>query len=197
MKRSRVIVGAAVFLAAATPLFLLSCVTYGVRYGTLTKIYDDADVVFPSLASILWFFGPLDWWSYFTPVALAVGVAARIRKPMSLPILSAILACSVIQSVVIYGAFQPFAKLGSVMGYPPPTPYPLAPLTANVVMLIGAVVYAVWSIRGNFQGGLPQQENPKLRFKSEVQQSDVQDKQLFMSTGGRSGGEDDGGHRDE
>jgi hypothetical protein len=132
-----------------------------VRYGILTKIYDDADVVFPNLASILWFFGPLDWWSYFTPVALAVGVAARLRKPMSLPILSAILAFSVIQSVVIYGAFQPFAKLGSVMGYPLPAPYPVAPLTANVVMLIGAVLFAVISIRRSFQGELPEQENPK------------------------------------
>ena len=157
MKRSRVIVGAAVFLAAATPLFLLSCVTYGVRYGILTKIYDDADVVFPSLARILWIFGPLDWWSYFTPVALAVGVAAKIRTPVSLPILSAILAFSVIQSVVIYGAFQPFAKLGSVMGYPLPAPYPVAPLTANVVMLIGAVLFAVMAIRRSFQGGLPEQ----------------------------------------
>ncbi len=168
MKRSRVIVGAAIFLAAATPLFLLSCVTYGVRYGILTKIYDDADVVFPSLARILWIFGPLDWWSYFTPVALAVGVAAKIRTQVSLPILSAILAFSIIQSVVIYGAFQPFAKLGSVMGYPPPAPYPLAPLTANVVMLIGAVFFAVMSIRRSFQGGLPEQENPKANRSCEA-----------------------------
>ena len=168
MRRSRVIVGAAVFLVAATPLFLLSCVTYGVRYGILTKIYDDADVVFPSLASFLWFFGPLDWWSYFTPVALAVGVAARIRTPVSLPILSAILAFSVIQSVVIYGAFQPFAKLGSVMGYPLPSPYPVAPLTANLAILIGAVLFAVISIRRSFQGGLPEQENPKVNKSREA-----------------------------
>jgi hypothetical protein len=166
MKRSRVIVGAAVFLVAATPLFLLSCVTYGVRYGILTQIYKNADVDLPSLASILWFFGPLDWWSYFTPVAFAVGVAARIHKPMSLPILSSILAFSVIQSVVIYGAFQPFAKLGSVMGYPLPAPYPVAPLIANVVMLIGAVLFAVMSIRRSFQGELCEQEIPKAKEKA-------------------------------
>ena len=160
MKRSRVIVGASVFFAAATPLFLLSYVTYGVRYGILTNIYDDADVVFPSLARILWFFGPLDWWSYFTPVALAVGVAARIRTPMSLPVLLVILTASIIQAVVIYGAFQPFAKLGSVMGYPIPAPYPTAALTANAIMLTGAVLFAMMSIRRNFQDGFPERENP-------------------------------------
>ena len=146
----------AVFLTAATPLFLLSFVTYGIRYGILTRIYDKAEVVIPYLARILWFFGPLDWWSYVTPVSLAVGVAARVRTPMSLPILSAILASSVIQSVVIYGAFQPFVKLGSVMGYPLPSPYPAAPLTANVAMLTSAVLFAVMSIRQNFNGGPPE-----------------------------------------
>ena len=87
---------------------------------------------------------------------------------MSLSILSAILAFSVIQSVVIYGAFQPFAKLGSVMGYPLPAPYPLVPLIANVVMLIGALLFAVWSIRRSFQGGLPEQENPKANKSCEA-----------------------------
>jgi hypothetical protein len=149
MTRTRIIVWLAVALAAATPLFLLSCVTYGVRYGTLTKIYDDADVVFPWLAGILWYFGPLDWWSYITPVALAVGVAARVRATFRWTILSAFLAFSVIQSIVIYGAFQPFSKLGSIMGYPLPAPYPLVPLLVNIAMLASAVLFAVMSIRRN------------------------------------------------
>ena len=155
-------------MAAATPLFLLSCVTYGVRYGMLTKIYDDADVVFPSLARFLWVFGPLDWWSYVTPVAFAVGVAARIRKPLRSSLLSAFLAFSVIQSVVIYGAFQPFAKLGSVMGYPPPTPYPMVPLLVNVAMLVSSLLFAVISIRRSFQCGLAEHENPKANKSCEA-----------------------------
>jgi len=154
MTRSRVIVGLAVVLASATPLYLLSTVTYGVRYGILTRIYDEADIVFPSLARILWPFGPLDWWSYITPVALAVGVAARIRSILSLPILSAMLAFSVIQSIVIIGAFEPFAKFGSVMGYPEPAPYPMLPLIMNVAMLTGASLFALMSIRRNVRTGL-------------------------------------------
>jgi hypothetical protein len=146
MMKSRIIVAASVFLAAATPLFLLSYVTHGVRCGILTKIHDDADVVFPRLARILWIFGPLDLWSYLTPLALAVGAAARIRTSMRLSGLSAILGFSVIQSLLIYGAFQPFANLGSVTGYPPPAPYPIAALTANIVMLLGAVLFALVSI---------------------------------------------------
>jgi hypothetical protein len=124
-----------------------------VRYGILTKIYDDADMVFPSLAHILWIFGPLDWWSYITPAALAVGIAARIRAPMSIPIMSGILAFSVIQSVVIYGAFQPFSKLGSIMGHPLPAPYPVAPLAINIAMMILAMLFAVVSIRRSLQNG--------------------------------------------
>ena len=137
----------AVALAAATPLYLLSYVTDGVRYGTLTKIFDDADVTFPRLAAILWPFGALDWWSYITPVALAFGVAARIRTSFSLTILSGFLTFSVVQSIVIYGAFQPYSELGKVMGYPLPAPYPLVPLIVNIAMVASAVLFAVLSIR--------------------------------------------------
>ena len=61
MTRSRIIVGLSVFLASATPLYLLSKVTYGVRYGFLTRIYEESDQVFPVLARIIWPFGALDW----------------------------------------------------------------------------------------------------------------------------------------
>lgn len=170
MKRSRVIVGLAVFVATATPLLLLSCVTDGVRYGILTKIYDDADIVFPSLARALWIFGPLDWWSYITPIALAVGIAARIRVSLSSSFLSAVVAFSVIQSLVIYGAFQPFVKLGSAMGYPLPAPYPTLPLIVNAAMVIGALLFAATSIRRNIRGGFPGQQI--IRAKSRAASGD-------------------------
>lgn len=149
MNRSRLVLALAVFLASTTPLFLLSRVTDGGRHGVLTKIYDDADLVFPVLARGLWVFGPLDWWSYVTPLAFAVGVSARLRMTLGRPILSGILAFSLVQSLVVYTAFQPFARLGSVVGHPPPSPYPVAPLVVNVAMLIGAVLFAILSIRRN------------------------------------------------
>jgi hypothetical protein len=152
-------VGLAVLIASATPLYLLASVTYGVRYGILTGIYDKADIVFPGLARILWPFGPLDWWSYITPVVLAVGVAARIRAILSLPILSAMLAFSIIQSIVIVGAFEPFAKFGGVMGIPEPAPYPMLPLILNIALLTGASLFALMSIRRNLRNGLSERTN--------------------------------------
>jgi hypothetical protein len=155
MTRSRIIVGLAVFLASATPLYLLSSVTYGVRYGILTKIYEDADIVFPILARVLWPFGPLDWWSYITPFAFAVGVAARIRSVLSLPFLASLFGFSVIQSIIMIGAFQPFEKFGSVMGYPEPAPYPMLPLAINVGLVVGSTAFAwasVWRASVNWTG---------------------------------------------
>ena len=152
MKKSRIIVGLAALLTSATPLYLLSNVTYGVRYGFLTKIYEDSDQVFPLLARILWPFGPLDWWSYITPVGLAVGVSASVRSVFRSPILIAMLAFSVIQSIVIVGAFEPFEKMGRIMGYPEPDPYPILPLVINVAMVVASSLYAmnaVWQASGN------------------------------------------------
>ena len=153
MTISRIIVGLAALLASATPLYLLSRVTYGVGYGYLTGIYEDSDMKFPFLARILWPFGPLDWWSYITPVALAVGVAASVRFVFRTPILIAMLAFSVIQSVVIVGAFEPFEWLGRSMAeYLEPPPYPMRPLLINVAMVVTSSLYAVnavWRASGN------------------------------------------------
>jgi len=113
----------------------------------LTKSHDDADMVFPGLARILWLFGPLDWWSYITPVAFAVGVAARINVWFRTPVLCAILAFSIMQTIVILGAFEPFAKIGESMGYPEPTPYPALPLVINAAMAAISMLFASASIR--------------------------------------------------
>ena len=146
MIRSRIIVGFSVFLASATPLYLLSSVTYGVRYGILTKIYQDSDIVFPILARALWPFGPLAWWSYITPIAMAVGVSARIRSILNLPFLAALFGFCAIQSIIIIGAFEPFQKFGGVMGYPEPTPYPMLSLVINVGLVVGSLIFAIASV---------------------------------------------------
>ncbi len=146
MTRSRIIVGLSVLFASATPLYLLSCVTYGVRYGFLPRIYEESDQVFPVLARILWPLGPLDWWSYITPIALAVGVAARIRSVLSLPLLAALLGFTVIQSIMIIGAFEPFEKFGRIMGNPEPAPYPMLPLAINIAFVVASSAFAAISV---------------------------------------------------
>ncbi len=147
MTRSRIIIWLAVFVATATPLFLLSRVTYGVRYGILAKIYSDADMMIPPLAQILWPLGPLDWWSYLTPISIATGVAAKVPAVVRTSVLSALLTFSFVQGIVIYGAFVPFWKLGAIMGHPAPTPYPTLPLVINVGTVAASLLFAVHAIR--------------------------------------------------
>lgn len=146
MIRTRIIVGLAVLVLTAFPLFVLSNLTYGYRYGIITGIYDKADMVFPPLATFFWPFGPLDWWGYITPVALAIGVGASLRSPIRLGALLGMLVFSVIQAVLIFAAYQPYAKLGIIMGYPLPAPYPILPLLINLAMVVSAIAFTVFSM---------------------------------------------------
>jgi hypothetical protein len=146
---SRIFVGLAVLVATTTPFYLLSKVTFGIRYGIITKIYDDADIALPLIARLLWPLGALDWWSYIAPVAFAVGVAARIRTAIRSSVLAALLGFGIAQSILIFGAFAPFSKFGEVMGYPVPAPYPVLPFEVNVAMVVTAVVFATFSIKRN------------------------------------------------
>ena len=146
MIRTRIFVGLTVLVLTALPLFVLSNLTYGYRYGIITGIYNRADAVFPTLATFLWPFGPLDWWGYITPVACAIGVGASLRSPIRLGALLGMLIFSLVQAVLIFAGFQPYAKLGSVMGYPAPAPYPVVPLLINLAMVASAIIFAVLSM---------------------------------------------------
>ena len=146
MNKTRIFAGLAVLISAICPIYVLSRVTYGVRYGILTNIYEGADMVFPPLSNFLWPFGALDWWGYLTPLAFAVGVAARIQSPIRISILVAYLTFSVAQAVLIIAGFLPFAKFAEVMGYPAPAPYPTLPLLVNLSMVAASVIFAVLSV---------------------------------------------------
>ena len=145
MIRTRLLVGLTVLVLTTTPLLMLSILTYGYRYGIITGIYNKADAVFPALATFFWPFGPLDWWGYITPVACAIGVGALLRSPIRLGALLGMVIFSLIDAVLIFAAFQPYAKLGSIMGYPAPAPYPMLPLLINLVMVGSAIIFAATS----------------------------------------------------
>lgn len=146
MIRTRILVGLAVLIATACPLFTLAHLTYGCRYDIITRIYRVSDTGFPVLSSLLWPFGPLDWWGYMTPFACAIAVAAELRSPIRLGVLSAMLLFSVTQSVLFLSAFLPYAKLGSEMGYREPSAYPTVPFTANLALIGGSIIVAVISV---------------------------------------------------
>ena len=145
MKLTRIFVGSTVLIVTSCPLFVLSHLTYDCRYDLITRIYRESDIVFPSISSLLWPLGPLDWWGYISPLAFAVGVGASLRTPIRIGVLWAILLFGIVQSSIILAAFLPYPMLYSVMGYPPPEPYPALPLAINITMLVAAVVYAAIS----------------------------------------------------
>ena len=121
----------------------LSC---DIRYLDFTGTYSRADAEFPFLSSLLWIFGPLDWWSYITPFALAVAAAARIRTPIRSSTLALILGSTILQALAMTAATKPYFSLTAVMGYPIPTPYPTVPLIANLSLIGTALGLAVYSI---------------------------------------------------
>ena len=145
MSKTRIFVGLTVLVLTSLPLFILSHLTEGYRYGIITGIYDRAGTYMPPLSTFFWPFGPLDWWGYITPIACAIGVGASLRSPIRLSALWAMLLFSLIQAVLIVAAFQPYEELGSLMGYLEPLPYPMLSLLINLAMVALAVVFAVLS----------------------------------------------------
>ena len=146
MNPSRVAIGLATFIFMTVPLLGLAQLSYDIRYVDFLGTYTKADSEFPLLSSLLWIFGPLDWWSFITPLALAVGAAASLRNPLRPSTLGLILGSSVLQALALTAATKPYFKLTAVMGYPIPAPYPTVPLIANLSLAGTAVGLAFYSI---------------------------------------------------
>lgn len=104
------------------------------------------DSEFPYFASVLWIFGPIDWWSYITPLALGIAAAASLRSPVRAMMLGVILGSSVIQAFVLATAAEPYLKFTSMLGSPGSVPYPIAPLVTNLALVgisLGIALYSV------------------------------------------------------
>jgi hypothetical protein len=146
MNPSRVAIGLATFIFVSVPLLGLAQLSYDIRYLDFTGIFTKADSEFPFLSSLLWIFGPLDWWSFITPLAFAVAAAASLRTPLRPSTLALILGSSILQALALTAATKPYFKLTAVMGYPEPAPYPGVPLVANLTLVGTAVGLALYSV---------------------------------------------------
>ncbi len=146
MNTSRVAIGLATLIFVTVPLLGLAQLSYDIRCLDFTGTYDKADSEFPLLSSLLWIFGPLDWWSFITPLALTVAAAASLRIPLRPSTLALILGSSVLQALALTAAVTPYFRLAAVMGHPMPAPYAGVPLVANLSLVGTAVGLAVYSV---------------------------------------------------
>jgi hypothetical protein len=150
MKRTRIVVGLSVAIAATFPLIGLAHLSREIRYvDFFNKIFRHTDLEFPLLSSIMLPFGPLDWWGYVTPLALAIAAAASLRSPLPTLGLVSILLSSIIQSLVMVAVAEPYFYVTKVMGNFPTTPYPTGPLVANlslVALSVGLACVSLWRL---------------------------------------------------
>ena len=145
MSPSRVAIGLAAVIFVTMPLLGLAQLSYDIRYLDFTGTFTKSDTEFPFLSSLLWIFGPLDWWSFITPLALGVAAAASLRRPIRPSVFGLILGSTVLQAIALTASTKPYFKLTAVMGYPIPAPYPPVPLVANLSLVGVALGLACYS----------------------------------------------------
>lgn len=146
MIRSRIIVGLAVAVVILGPLFMLAQLSYDYRYSGLPQIFERSGSQFPWLAEAFVPFGPIDWWSYITPVALGVAAGAALPVRHSLAASIVIVLGALSQFLALWAAFLPYSKLLQLAGAPILTPYPPVPLIANVSTVGVSIGLAFWSV---------------------------------------------------
>jgi len=146
MLRSRIVVGLAVAIVALGPLLFLEQLSYDYRYGDFPLIFERCGDRFPQLSEIFVPFGPIDWWSYVTPIALGVAASAALRTPLSGATSIVILLGAFSQLLTLWAAFLPYSVLLQMAGVPIPAPYPRGPLLANASMVGVSIGLAVWSV---------------------------------------------------
>lgn len=142
MKSTRIVVSLAVAIFILGPFIGLGHLSRDILF------FDDFDrkgYVFPVLSEALLPYGPLWWWSYITPVALGVAVAAALRNPISTFRLTCLLFASVMQFLTIMTVNGPYFYLTERMGNFIPI-YPPIPLLANVCLVGASTGLACYSI---------------------------------------------------
>ncbi|MBB5352859.1 hypothetical protein HNR46_003107 [Haloferula luteola] len=143
--RSRVVVGSAVLLATLSPLLALAQLAYDIRVETLTEIYRESGGL-PAISRILAPFGPIDLWSYLTPIALGVAAGAAWKVRLSGGMSIAVLLSVALQLAGYWAAFAPYAALLQMTGVIPRWPYPWEPFVANLSLVVVSWGSAIWAV---------------------------------------------------
>ena len=124
----------------------LARLSYDIRYLDFANEFNKMGSGLPHLSSFLWIFGPLDWWSFITPLALAVAASALPRTRLRPTMLALMVGAACLQAIVFIAAARPYFMVTAVMGYPIPEPYPGIPLLANLSLVGTSVGLTVFSV---------------------------------------------------
>lgn len=147
MKLTRICVGLAVWIFIMGPFLMLGKLSLDIRGCDLLGRFKNVDMELPLPSELFWRFGPVGWWAYLTPIALALAVAASLRKPLPRLWFAGLLAVSCLQFVSGFGAVLIYYKMTSVMGVPCyPIPIPKENLAANIALLGTSIGLAAWSV---------------------------------------------------
>lgn len=146
MKLTRICVGLAVWILIMGPFLMLGKLSLDIRGYNLLGMFKSVDMKLPLLSEFFWRFGPVGWWAYLTPIALALAVAAAMRQPLPRPWLAGLLMVSLLHFVSLFGGVLIYYKMTSVMGYAIGVPIPMENLFANIALLGTSLGLAAWSV---------------------------------------------------
>lgn len=138
MLATRIVLGISVCVLAGGLLVCLARLSFDIRYLGLIEQYRRAGQDFPVLSSLLWYFGPVAWWSYVTPVALGAAAASRARFPFCKRYLVLIGLFAAVHSLVLVAACKPYFNLTAGMRNVEEKQAPVAALVANLLTVIAA-----------------------------------------------------------
>jgi hypothetical protein len=115
------------------------------KFGLLGESYREFGASLPWLSSLVLPAVPCAWWSTLTPLFCAIGVAARVPSGSRTSLAILWLAIASIANAIVLGAFLPYVKGTSTLGYvvsTDPTPLQIA---VNAVLLVAS---GAWMGRG-------------------------------------------------
>ncbi len=147
MLATRIVLGISVCVLTGGLLVCLARLSFDIRYLGLIDQYGRAGQTFPVISSLLWYFGPVAWWSYITPVALGIAIALRIQFPFRKRSLVFIILFVAIHSLVLFAACKPYFDLTAGMRIVERKNAPVGALVANLLALVAAGTCAGWQAK--------------------------------------------------
>lgn len=171
MKTTRVIIGIQSALLTAMGLFFLHRIRYDMMWSSLADFYHSRvfDSPLPWVVRALWHFAPAAWWSWVTPVAIGIAVAARFRRPMhpSDVIMSSVAVLLLVAIVfnVFVAYIRPYQYMGNPYHIPPIETYTLL---ANIALALSSNAFAAWSIHRLRLDGKPEKENSRSAVSQHI-----------------------------
>ena len=143
---SRILIGLAAAATLAGPLVALGQLRYDNEIHDFRKSFYAGESDFPIETKVFLPLAPLDWWSFLSPIAIGIAVAAALRSQWSIRVGAVLLVLSFVLLLAYRAAFVPYAKLMQVVGVLPPSPYPPEQFVANVSLVGVSFGVAIFSV---------------------------------------------------